>query len=189
MSSCHRGGACQRDTLITTVSELGLINPYTIVIFEILLFLGVRDGDVVVKTLVVQLRACRRRRFLPYREFTKIQMGDDDVFWIHPRTMKSSSRFLNWRGRFGSGTTEAPHRAAMPPKKQPQEYPVTVEIEGKRYTGFYTVSSGVVAVESDWGERSIQTGTRAEEMARLLRLENLQRAKVPVTLPAATLYL
>jgi len=28
-----------------------------------------------------------------------------------------------------------------------------------------------------------------EQTARLLRLENLQRAKVPVTLPAATLYL
>jgi len=36
------------------------------------------------------------------------------------------------------------------PKEQRQEYPVTVEIEGKRYTGFYTVSSGVVTVESDW---------------------------------------
>ena len=102
--------------------------------------------------------------------------------------MKPSSRFLDWRRRFGSVTTQAPQLPATP-KKQPQEYPVTVEIEGKRYTGYYTVSSGVVAVESDWGERSIQTGTRAEEMARLLRLENLQRAKVPVTLPAATLYL
>ena len=34
-------------------------------------------------------------------------------------------------------------------KKQPPEYSVTVEIEGKRYTGFYTVSSRVVTVESD----------------------------------------
>jgi hypothetical protein len=64
------------------------------------------------------------------------------------------------------------------PKKQPQEYPVTVEIEGKRYTGFYTVSSGVVTVESDWGERNTQAGSRAEQTARLLLLEILRRAKV-----------
>ena len=91
--------------------------------------------------------------------------------------MKPSSRFLNWRDRFGSWTTEGPHRPATP-KKQPQEYPVTVEIEGKRYTGFYTVSSGVVTVESDWGERSTQAGPRAEQTARLLLLEILRRAKV-----------
>ena len=65
------------------------------------------------------------------------------------------------------------------PEKQPQEYPVTVEIEGKRYTGFYTVSSGIVTVESDWGERSTQTGPRDEQTARLLFLEVLRRAKVP----------
>ena len=64
------------------------------------------------------------------------------------------------------------------PKEQPQEYPVTVEIEGKRYTGFYTVSSGAVTVESDWGERSIETGTRAEETARAILLQILRRAKV-----------
>ena len=38
------------------------------------------------------------------------------------------------------------------PKEQPQEYPVTVEVGRKRYTGFYTVSSGVVTVESDWAD-------------------------------------
>ena len=84
---------------------------------------------------------------------------------------------MNWRGRFGSGITEGPHRSAMP-EKQSQEHPVTVEIEGKRYTGFYTVSSGVVTVESDWGERSTQAGPRAEQTARLLFLEVLRRAKV-----------
>ena len=64
-------------------------------------------------------------------------------------------------------------------KKQPKEYPVTVEIEGKRYTGFYTVSSGIVTVEFDWGERSTQTGPRgAEQTARLVFLEVLRRAKV-----------
>ena len=64
------------------------------------------------------------------------------------------------------------------PKERPQEYPVTVEIEGKRYTGFYTVSSGVVTVESDWGERSIETDTRVEQTARALLLQMLRRAKV-----------
>jgi hypothetical protein len=60
--------------------------------------------------------------------------------------MKPSSRFLNSRDRFGSRATESPHRPAVP-EKQPQEYPVTVEVGGKRYTGFYTVSSGIVTVE------------------------------------------
>jgi hypothetical protein len=63
---------------------------------------------------------------------------------------------MSWRGSFGSGTTEGPHRSAMP-EKQPQEYPVTIEIEGKRYT----VSSGVVTVESDWGERISPAGPTA----------------------------
>jgi hypothetical protein len=64
------------------------------------------------------------------------------------------------------------------PKEQPQEYPVTVEVGEKRYTGFYTVSSGIVRVESDWGERSTETVGRAEQTARLLLLELLRRAKV-----------
>ena len=64
------------------------------------------------------------------------------------------------------------------PQEQPQEHPVTVEIKGKRYTGFYTVSSGVVTVESDWGELGTQAGPRAEQTARLLLLEILRRAKV-----------
>jgi len=92
--------------------------------------------------------------------------------------MKRSSRFLNWRDRFGSSTTED-QRLPTTTKKQPQEYPVTVEIKGKRYTGFYTVSSGVVTVESDWGERSTEAvGPQAERTARLLLLEILRRAKV-----------
>jgi hypothetical protein len=95
--------------------------------------------------------------------------------------MKPSSRFLNWRDRFGSSTTESPHRAATP-KEQRQEYPVTVEIEAKRYTGFYTVSSGVITVESDWGERSAHAGREAEKTASLLLFEILRRAKVPVKL-------
>ena len=33
--------------------------------------------------------------------------------------------------------------------KKPQENPVIVEVEGKRYTGFYTVVAGVITVDSD----------------------------------------
>ena len=88
---------------------------------------------------------------------------------------------MSWRGSFGSGITEGPHRPAMP-EKQSQEHPVTVEIEGKRYTGFYTVSSGVVTVESDWGERSTEIGPRAEQTARLLLLEFLGVQKFCVEL-------
>ena len=90
--------------------------------------------------------------------------------------MKPSSRFMNWRGRFGSGINEGPHRSAMP-TKQPQEYPVTVEIEGKRYTGFYTVSSGVVTIESDWGELRAHVGPSAANIARRLFLEILRGSK------------
>jgi hypothetical protein len=90
--------------------------------------------------------------------------------------MKPPSRFLNWRSRLESWTTETPHRAATS-KEQPQEYPVTVEIEGKRYTGFYTVSAGVVTVESDWGELRGHVGATPEVIARRLFLEILRGAK------------
>ena len=62
-------------------------------------------------------------------------------------------------------------------EKQPQEYPVTVEIEGKRYTGFYTVVSGIIMVESDWGELRADAGSKAEVTARRLFLQILQGAK------------
>src|SRR5262249_16182032 len=53
---------------------------------------------------------------------------------------------------------------------------VATEIEGKSYTGFYTVRGGVITVESDWGEQTV--GPQAERTARLLLLETLRRAKV-----------
>src|SRR5215471_1692614 len=61
--------------------------------------------------------------------------------------------------------------------KKPQENPVVVEVEGKRYTGFYTVSSGVVTVESDWGELRAHVGATPERIARRLFLEILRGAK------------
>ena len=63
------------------------------------------------------------------------------------------------------------------PEKQPQEYPVTVEIEGKRYSGFCTVVSGIITVESDWGELRADAGSKAEVTARRLFLQILQGAK------------
>ena len=83
---------------------------------------------------------------------------------------------MDSRRRFGSSTTEGPHRPTMP-KEQPQEYPVTVEIEGKRYTGFYTVSAGIIAVVSDWGELRAHAGSKAELTAGRLFLQILQGAK------------
>ena len=55
-------------------------------------------------------------------------------------------------------------------KKQLLEYPVTVEFERKRYTGFYTVSFGFVSVESDWAERRTHAGPKAAHTARLLEI-------------------
>ena len=63
------------------------------------------------------------------------------------------------------------------PKKQPQEYPVIVEIEGKRYTGFYTVTAGIITVDSDWGELRAHAGSKVELTASRLFLQILQGAK------------
>ena len=63
------------------------------------------------------------------------------------------------------------------PTKQPQEYPVTIEIEGKRYTAFYTVTSGVITVEFDWGELRAHVGPSAANTAHRLFLEFLRGAK------------
>ena len=95
---------------------------------------------------------------------------------MKPRRRKPRSRFLDLRRRFGISTTEGPHRAAMP-KEQPQEYPVTVEIEGKRYTGVYTVTAGIITVESDWGELRAHAGPNAANTADRLFLEILRGAK------------
>jgi len=54
---------------------------------------------------------------------------------------------------------------------------VATEIEGKRYTGFYTVVSGIITVESDWGELRADAGSKAEVTARRLFLQILQGAK------------
>jgi hypothetical protein len=73
-------------------------------------------------------------------------------------------------------TTKGPRRPAIP-KEQLQEYPVTVEIAEKRYTGFYTDSAGVITVESDWGELRGHVGATPELIASRLFLEILRGAK------------
>ena len=40
------------------------------------------------------------------------------------------------------------------------------------------LAARIITVESDWSERSIQAGARAEQAARTLFLEILRRAKV-----------
>ena len=57
------------------------------------------------------------------------------------------------------------------------EHPITVEVDGKNYTGLYTVSAGVVTVESDWGELRGHVGATPERIAHRLFLEILRGAK------------
>ena len=54
---------------------------------------------------------------------------------------------------------------------------VATEIEGKRYTGFYTVVSGIITVESDWGELRAHAGEKTNATASRLFLEILRGAK------------
>ena len=62
-------------------------------------------------------------------------------------------------------------------KTEPQEYPVTVVLEEKTYTGFYTVLAGVITVDSEWGELRAHAGSKAESTAARLFLQILQGAK------------
>ena len=62
-------------------------------------------------------------------------------------------------------------------KTEPPEYPVTVELEEKTYTGFYTVRAGVITVDSEWGELRAHAGSKVELTAGRLFLQILQGAK------------
>src|SRR4030095_2862057 len=53
-----------------------------------------------------------------------------------------SCQLKRWHPQLAS--LKQAHRSAMP-KEQPQEYPVTVEVGEKRYTGFYIVRYGIVS--------------------------------------------
>jgi hypothetical protein len=61
--------------------------------------------------------------------------------------------------------------------KKPQENPVIVEVDGKNYTGLYTVSAGIITVDSDWGELRAHIGARTNATASRLLLEILRGAK------------
>ena len=55
-------------------------------------------------------------------------------------------------------------------KKPPRfRYEITIEHNGKPYTGSYTVQSGIVTVDSMYGRKSTQVGgSDAERIARLM---------------------
>jgi len=64
------------------------------------------------------------------------------------------------------------------PKKQPQEFKVDVEFEGKVYSGVYVVSSGTITVEAEYGSLTTQAGgPNVKFMARQLFREILEGAK------------
>jgi hypothetical protein len=63
-------------------------------------------------------------------------------------------------------------------QKQPERTEISVEIDGKRYSGSYSVSSGAVTVDSvHGGRKSTHVGASAEATARMLLREILQAAK------------
>ena len=64
------------------------------------------------------------------------------------------------------------------PKKQPQEFKVDVEFEGKVYSGVYVVSAGTITVEAEYGSLTTQAGgPNVKFMARQLFREILEGAK------------
>ena len=60
--------------------------------------------------------------------------------------------------------------------KKPPKHPIIVEVEGKPYTGLYTVSAGIITVESDWGELRAHVGARTDATASRLFREILRGA-------------
>ena len=64
------------------------------------------------------------------------------------------------------------------PKKQPQEFKVDVEFEGKVYSAVYVVTSGTITVEAEYGSLTTYgRGPNAKFTARQLLREILQGAK------------
>ncbi len=63
-------------------------------------------------------------------------------------------------------------------KRPPQRYEVSVEVDGKAYTGSYYVESKMVTLECLYGTTSTQIGdSGAELVARMLLREFLDGAK------------
>jgi len=61
--------------------------------------------------------------------------------------------------------------------KQPQQFKLSLEFEGKRYEASYFIQSGAVTVTSAYGSISTHVGVRAESTARMLLREILDGAK------------
>jgi len=63
-------------------------------------------------------------------------------------------------------------------RKQPQNYEINLEFEGKNYSATYSVSSNVVEVDSMYGTKRTQIGgSTAKIIARTLFREILRDAK------------
>jgi hypothetical protein len=89
---------------------------------------------------------------------------------------KASKNFarLTWILPYGKATAIL----ITMPKKQPQEFKVDVEFEGKVYSGVYVVSSGTITVEAEYGSLTTQAGgPNVKFMARQLFREILEGAK------------
>lgn len=64
------------------------------------------------------------------------------------------------------------------PKKQPQEFKVDVDFEGKIYSAVYIVSTGTITVQTEYGSLTTHgSGPNIKFLARQLLREILQGAK------------
>jgi hypothetical protein len=64
------------------------------------------------------------------------------------------------------------------PKKQPQEFKVDVEFEGKVYSAVYVVSAGTITVQAEYGSLTTHgSGPNIKFLARQLLRDILQGAK------------
>jgi hypothetical protein len=61
--------------------------------------------------------------------------------------------------------------------KQPREHSIRVNFEGEEYSASYSVMSGAVTVESEYGAATAHVGGKAESTARMLLREILGGAK------------
>jgi hypothetical protein len=60
---------------------------------------------------------------------------------------------------------------------EPSGQTISVKFEGKKYSGTYSVTLGVVTVESEWGYCQTHAGPKAELTARQVFREILRGAK------------
>ena len=66
----------------------------------------------------------------------------------------------------------------MRKKQRPPSIPVSIEWEGKKYSGSYYVEKKVITVSGDWGMKSTQVGHSPPELlAQIMLRELTQEAK------------